>query len=120
MPLWARKTVRLLLGSELEDELVWQIRSIGLQKPVREHKAIPGRRFRFDLAWPEQKLAVEVQGAVWTQGRHTRGAGAESDAEKLSLAVLHGWRVLVVCKVHIRSGQALQWIEQALKLVRAA
>jgi hypothetical protein len=107
--------VALQLGSTLEQELSWQIGMAKLKAPVRELKAIPGRRFRFDLAWPDEKLACEIQGAVWTGGRHTRGAGAESDAEKFSLAVLEGWRVLVVCKVHIRSGQALQWIESALR-----
>ena len=108
------RPVSLLLGSTLEDELAWQIRCAKLPAPVRELKAIPGRRFRFDFAWPDRKLAVEAQGAVWTQGRHTRGGGAESDAGNLSLAVLQGWKVLVVCKTHIRSGLALKWIEEAL------
>lgn len=110
------RPVSLLLGSTLEQELLWQIRMAKLPEPVTQLKVVQGRRFRFDFAWPDHKLAIEANGAVWTQGRHTRGAGAESDAEKLSLAVLEGWRVLVVCKRHIRSGQAVTWIEQALGL----
>lgn len=100
--------------SQLEDELVWQVKAAKLPAPVRELAPITGRRFRFDLAWPDRKLACEVQGGVWTLGRHTRGAGAESDAEKLTLAALAGWRCLVVTAKHIRSGQALTWIELAL------
>jgi very-short-patch-repair endonuclease len=72
------------------------------------------RRFRFDFAFVAQKLAVEVQGAVWTRGRHTRGGGATSDAEKLSLAAVGGWRVIVATAEHVDSGQAVAWIEQAL------
>lgn len=106
----------LLLGSSLEQELLWQIRMAKVLEPVGQLRFAKPRRFAFDMAWPDRKLALEVNGAVWTQGRHTRGAGAESDAEKLSLAAIHGWRVLVVCAKHIRSGQALNWIEQALKL----
>ena len=100
--------------SQLEDTLVWQVQAAKLPAPVRELRFAPPRRWRFDLAWPEQRLAVECQGAVWTQGRHTRGSGAEADAEKLSAAVLAGWRVLVVTGRHIKSGQALNWIEAGL------
>jgi hypothetical protein len=100
--------------SDLEQELAWQVKVAKLATPVREFRFAPPRRFRFDLAWPTLKVACEVQGGVWTNGRHTRGAGAESDAEKLTLAALGGWKVLVVTGKHIASGQALGWIEQAL------
>ena len=60
------------------------------------------------------ELAVEVQGGVWTRGRHSRGAGATRDAEKFSMAAVQGWRVLVVVEAQITSGEAVRWIEQAL------
>lgn len=100
--------------SRLEDELVWQIQAAKLPAPVRELRFAPPRRFRFDLAWVDQRLACEVQGGVHSGGRHVRGVGAESDAEKLTLAVLAGYRCLVVTAKHIKSGQALTWIEAAL------
>ena len=100
--------------SALEDTLAFQLRACKLPAPVREFRFCPSRRFRFDFAWPAQRVACEVQGGVWTQGRHTRGAGAERDAEKLSLAAVAGWRVLVVTEAHITSGAAFRWIEQAL------
>jgi hypothetical protein len=89
------------------------VRSYGVPAPVRELRAIPGRRFRFDLAWPDVMLAVEVQGGVWTRGRHTRGAGYTADCEKLCLSVVHGWRMLWVTTAQIKSGQAAQWIVRA-------
>ena len=60
----------------------------------REHPGIPGRRFRFDFAWPKQRIAVEIHGGHWTGGRHTQGKGFASDCEKKRLAILQGWRVL--------------------------
>jgi very-short-patch-repair endonuclease len=101
--------------SDLEQQLAFQVRAAQLPEPVREHRFCPPRRFRFDLSWPDRKVACEIQGGVWNGGRHTRGAGAESDAEKLSLAAVDGWRVLVVTAKHVQSGEALTWIERALR-----
>ena len=83
---------------------------------VREHRFAPPRRWRFDFAWPDRKLAVEVDGGVWTRGRHTRGAGVERDNEKFARAAIDGWRVVRVTPGQIRSGQAIRWIEAALGL----
>jgi len=39
-------------------------------------------------------IAVEVEGGVWSRGRHVRGAGYLADLEKYNAAVVMGWRVL--------------------------
>lgn len=68
----------------------------GLPIPVPEFgfaKAI-GRRWRFDWAWPEHKIALEVQGGLFVQGRHSRGAALLQEHEKLNAAAALGWRVL--------------------------
>lgn len=104
----------IAIGSTLEQELAWQIRVTGLPAPQTQYRFLPPRRFKFDFAYPDRKLAIEVNGAIWIQGRHTRGKGASSDAEKLSLAAIHGWRVLIVVGEQIRDGRAVKWIEQAL------
>lgn len=62
--------------------------------PVAEHQFHPVRKWRFDLAYPDRRIAIECEGAVWTQGRHTRGSGFTSDTEKYNAAVILGWRVL--------------------------
>lgn len=80
--------------SELEDAFEQvAVRICGLPEPVREYVFCPGRRWRFDFAWPEQRVACEIDGATWAQGRHVRGAGFERDCEKLNMAVSMGWRV---------------------------
>lgn len=101
--------------SALEDQLVWQLRAVGLPAPTRELRFAPPRRWRFDLAWPErQQVAVEVEGGTWVRGRHSRGAGMRKDAEKYNAAMLAGWRVLRVTSDMIADGSAVAVIEQAL------
>lgn len=96
------------------DGLVFQVRAVGLPDPVLEHRFHPSRRWRFDLAWPAQRVAVEVDGGTFSGGRHARGAGIRGDAEKFSEAAAMGWRVLRVLPEHVESGQALGWLERAL------
>lgn len=58
---------------------------------VREFRFHPTRRWRFDAAWPERKVFVELNGGIWTGGRHTRGDGYRRDMEKLNAATMLGW-----------------------------
>ena len=60
----------------------------------REYLFALPRRWRFDFAWPEQKVAVELPGGKWMRGRHQRPIGFQRDLEKANAAVLAGWRVL--------------------------
>lgn len=59
-----------------------------------EYRFYPPRRWRFDYAIIDLKVAIEIEGASWTQGRHTRGKGFIADMEKYNRATLEGWRVL--------------------------
>lgn len=68
----------------------------GLPAPVFEHQHIPGRKFRIDVAWPDHKVGIEVQGGVWIRGKHGRGSGVVKDMAKRNLQLLHGWRVIEV------------------------
>ena len=65
----------------------------GVSTPKREYKFYPVRRWRFDFAWPEEKVAVEIEGGVYIDGRHTRGEGYERDLEKYNAATASGWKV---------------------------
>ena len=101
--------------SNLEDILALHIRAKRMPPPKREWIAVPGRKFRFDFAWPDLMLLVEVQGGIWTKGGHSTGVGISRDCEKGNLATLLGWRVLHVTSEQIKAGKAIQWIEQAMK-----
>lgn len=102
--------------SALVRELAMQLKAAKIPTPTFEHRFAPPRRWRFDLAWPDRMLAVEVEGGIWTRGRHVRGAGMLADACKYNEAVLRGWRVLRVMGAHISAGQALAWIESAIRI----
>jgi len=99
---------------KLEDRLAAAIAQAGLPTPIREHRFHKFRLWRFDFAWPEVLLAVEVEGGIYSGGRHTRGAGFERDLEKYNAATLAGWRVLRLSGGMIRSGYALRAITVAL------
>lgn len=71
----------------------WLIQE-GLPRPTREHRPFGKRRWRFDLAWPVEKVALEIDGGTWSQGRHTRGLGFENDLRKINEASADGWCVL--------------------------
>lgn len=88
---------------------------LGLAPPVREHRFHPVRRWRFDLAWPDRLVAVEVDGGAFIGGRHTSGAGFRVDCVKLSEAAALGWRVLRVMPEHVEDGSALGWVLRALE-----
>jgi very-short-patch-repair endonuclease len=81
---------RSLGVSKAEETLALQIRAVKLPEPVREHRFHAVRRWRFDFAYPDQKLAIEVEGGVWSVGRHTRGAGFTKDCEKYNTALMDG------------------------------
>jgi len=61
---------------------------------THEYRFHPVRRWRFDHANPEYKVAIEYEGGIWTNGRHTRGTGYKNDCDKYNAAQLLGWRVL--------------------------
>lgn len=60
----------------------------------REYRFIRDRRFRFDIALPGYKIAIEFEGGIFTGGRHTRSKGYANDAKKYNLATMHGWKLL--------------------------
>lgn len=64
------------------------------QQVVAEYRFHPERKWRFDFYFPAVKLAVECEGGVYTQGRHTRGKGFLADAEKYNSAQAMGIQVL--------------------------
>lgn len=59
-----------------------------------EYKFDDKRKWRFDFAYPDLKLAIEAEGGVWSRGRHTRGSGYIKDCEKYNRAAVMGWTVL--------------------------
>ena len=60
----------------------------------REYKLLESRKFRGDFAHPNSKTVIEVQGGIWIQGRHSRGAGYTKDCERTLALMAEGWKVI--------------------------
>jgi very-short-patch-repair endonuclease len=115
--LWAREAAAAKRRA-LEDRLAIQIRAHGLPAPDREYRFHPTRRWRFDFAWEDFRVAAEVDGGTWSGGRHTRGAGFERDLEKLNAATSAGWKVFRYTTTQVRTGYAV--CQLRVELERAA
>ena len=85
-----------------------------LPSPLAEYRFHPTRKWRFDYAFPRARVAVEVEGGVFTQGRHTRGAGFRKDMEKYNAALVLGWRVLRVEPKQLCTGYTMELLQQIL------
>lgn len=81
-----------------------------LPTPIVEHRFAPPRMWRFDFAWPDRMLALEIDGGSWSGGRHTTGQGFEADCEKYSEAAVLGWRVIRVTPRMVVDGRALAFL----------
>jgi len=83
----------------------------GMQEELRFHDE---RMWRFDFAWPDKLVALEVQGGIFSRGRHARPRGVLNDYEKFSEAAILGWRVILVTGVEISNGEAIDRLRRAL------
>lgn len=68
-------------------------RQLGGWGLIKEYRFHPKRRWLFDYADPDIKVAIEIEGGTWTSGRHSRGVGYAKDCEKYNNAILLGWVV---------------------------
>lgn len=82
---------------------------------VKEYRFHPERRWRFDYAIPSHKIALEVEGGVWTGGRHTSPKGFLGDIEKYNAATLLGWRVFRTTPDALLTSATLKLIRQAIQ-----
>jgi very-short-patch-repair endonuclease len=103
-------------SSPIEELFAVHVRASKLPEPAREYRFDPTRRWRADFAFVDQKILVEIEGGIWTGGRHTRGSGFEADAEKYSAAALLGWTVLRFTGGMAKSGAAIAKAIEAMKV----
>lgn len=101
-----------------------------LPLPTPEFRFHPERKWRFDYAWPPKMeprdcggaliptsppIALEVQGGLFVNGRHSRGAALLKEHEKLSEAAVLGWRILYCTPDKLCSPVTIDLIKRALE-----
>lgn len=104
--------------SHLEESflLTWNSTVSG-SEPVQQHRfAAPERQWRFDFAWPDALVAVEIDGGIFVGGGHSRGMQFTGDCEKLNAAVMRGWSVLRFTTVDLRK-RPVQCVEEVARLL---
>lgn len=85
---------------------------------IKEFKFHDTRNWRFDYCIPYHdgkpvKVAIEVEGGAWTNGRHTRGSGFIKDMDKYNNAALLGYKLLRVTPDKLMSLSTFEMIIQA-------
>jgi len=103
--------------SALEELFALQCEQAGLPTPEREYAAVPGRRYRWDFAWADARVLVEINGGTYARMGHSTGAGISRDYAKSNCAQLRGWRTLIFDRRMVESGEAVEFIGQALGLI---
>jgi very-short-patch-repair endonuclease len=102
------------MKSELEETFVIRLLSHNIPNHVRQYRFAPPRKWAFDFAWPEYKVAIEIEGGTWINGRHNRGKGFEMDCEKYNAATLLGWRVFRFTSTHLKTNYPILTLQSSL------
>ena len=61
---------------------------------ILEYKFHDTRKWRIDIFIPDLKVAIELEGGVYTYGRHTRPKGFLADIEKYNKISILGLKLL--------------------------
>lgn len=86
---------------------------------VKEFLFHPTRRWRFDYAIIEHRIAIEVEGGVYTRGRHVRPMGFLGDMEKYNSATLLGWRIFRVTPDDLLRTKTINLLKEAISAEKA-
>lgn len=85
-----------------------EIAGLGPFKPEHQFALSLGRKWAFDVAWPQYMVAVEIEGGIWAKdsgpacetcgqkqrGAHGSGSGIMRDIEKYNAGTILGWRII--------------------------
>ena len=82
-----------------------------------EHRFHPARKWRIDYAIIDHKIAIEVEGGAYTNGRHTRPMGFIGDMEKYNELTRAGWRLIRVTPQKLMSMNTINLIKDLINAV---
>ena len=90
-----RRAIKTGQMVKLKNRFEWQWTFNGGVELDQEFRFHDVRKFRFDYAMPDRKIAIELEGGIWRKqgGAHSGGVAANRDCEKYNLAALNGWTI---------------------------
>ena len=97
--------------NEFEAKLARELKTLNIEFE-QEFEFHPKRKWRADFHLVGKKILVEVEGAIWSGGRHTRGKGYIGDMEKYNAATMMGFQVIRFSTDQVKSGLAIQQIKK--------
>lgn len=78
---------------------------------IKEFPFLHGKRqWKLDFAMPCCKIAIEVEGGLFTGGRHGRGAGLVADMAKYNRLAIEGWRLLRYPPSQVKTNKATLFV----------
>jgi very-short-patch-repair endonuclease len=101
--------------NEFEAKLAGELKTLKIEFE-QEFEFHPKRKWRADFHLVGKKILVEVEGGIWSGGRHTRGKGYIGDMEKYNAATMMGFQVIRFSTDQVKSGLAIQQIEKMVGL----
>lgn len=104
-----------------EELLIFQCGACQLPPHMRNYLFHPVRKWEIDVAWPQFRIGIEIQGGVWgkggddnSPGAHGHGSGIMRDMEKHNALLDCGWRVWLFTPQQIKQGLAVQHLEAVI------
>jgi len=82
------------IPSRLEEDFLAKWRLLGGPALEAEYLFDAIRDWRADFAHVPSRTLIEIEGGIYSGGRHVRGKGYEDDCKKYNAATMQGWRVI--------------------------
>ena len=114
------KALKRATRSRLQDAFIntWVLLGGDRDAWIEEYMFHPTRKWRFDFANPEAKIAVECNGGQWTKSGHSSGRGLQRDAEKTNAANALGWTVYTLTTSMLSKREAIGNVAEILRVVK--
>ena len=116
-----RKTTRRVLVkkervvSEGEATLIQHLQAYRIEFK-QEFQFNKDRKWRADFYLVGTNILIEVEGGIWSGGRHTRGKGYIADMEKYNSATALGYSVYRYSTEQVKSGKAIEEIRRMVSV----
>lgn len=103
---------------QFENMVIDLLRAEGLsaRREVTFHNK---RKWKIDIVLEDYPIAIEVEGGVFSGGRHVRGQGYEKDCEKYNEVGLSGLLLLRFTTGQVKRGKVIPMVQRAIEKLQS-